>query len=124
MVCKIKRTTDAKTSLFGEQRSIRRLPLQRRQRSIVYLNNNETRNFSWKKSSFGEQPQIYEDNNTFGDLSAILIENMPIWAEFSSTPNNRISLMSNGKQRYVLLMKLEKNHQFCWCPFLDACPDE
>jgi hypothetical protein len=29
-----------------------------------------------------------EDNNTFCDLSAILIENMPIWAEFSSTPSN------------------------------------
>jgi hypothetical protein len=39
-----------------------------------------------------------EDNNTFGDLSAILIENMPIWAEFSSTPSNKISLMSEWKQ--------------------------
>ena len=39
----------------------------------------------------GGSSQIYENNNTFfGDLSAILIENMPIWAEFSSTPSSSI----------------------------------
>jgi hypothetical protein len=47
-----------------------------------------------------EEAQIYEDNNTyFGDLSAILIENMPIWAEFSSTPSNKTSLMSNWETK-------------------------
>jgi hypothetical protein len=35
----------------------------------------------------------------FYDLSAILIENMPIWAEFSSTPSNKISLMSEWKPK-------------------------
>jgi hypothetical protein len=34
----------------------------------------------------------------FGDLSAILIENMPIWAEFSSTPSNKISDERMGNQ--------------------------
>jgi hypothetical protein len=34
-----------------------------------------------------------------GDLSAILIENMPIWAEFSSTPSNKISLMSEWETK-------------------------
>jgi hypothetical protein len=48
----------------------------------------------------GGSSQIYEDNNTyFGDLSAILIENMPIWAEFSSTPSNKTSLMSNWETK-------------------------
>jgi hypothetical protein len=48
-----------------------------------------------------EEAQIYEDNNTyFGDLSAILIENMPIWAEFSSTPSNKTSLMSNWEPKW------------------------
>jgi hypothetical protein len=43
-----------------------------------------------KVCDLGGSAQIYEDNNTyFGDLSAILIENMPIWAEFSSTPSNK-----------------------------------
>jgi hypothetical protein len=81
-----------------------KIVITKEQRFIVYLNNNETQNFLQVKVFVCELPQIYEDNNTFGDLSAILIENMPIWAEFSSTPSNRISLMSDGKQKYVLSM--------------------
>ena len=43
---------------------------------------------------------MYEDNNTFfGDLSAILIDNMPIWAEFSSTPSSKISLMGDWETK-------------------------
>jgi hypothetical protein len=49
----------------------------------------------------GGSSQIYEDNNTFFDLSAILIENMPIWAEFSSTPSNKTSLMSNWEPKWM-----------------------
>nr|WP_309756374.1 GH3 auxin-responsive promoter family protein [Flavobacterium sp.] len=61
----------------------------------MYLNNNENSEmFLGKSLRLGGSSQIYENNNTyFGDLSAILIENMPIWAEFSSTPSNKISLM-------------------------------
>jgi hypothetical protein len=40
----------------------------------------------------------------FGDLSAILIENMPIWAEFSSTPSNRISLMSDWETKIAAII--------------------
>jgi hypothetical protein len=52
--------------------------------------------FVGKSLRLGGSKQMYENNNTFfGDLSAILIDNMPIWAEFSSTPSNRVSLMSD-----------------------------
>jgi GH3 auxin-responsive promoter len=63
----------------------------------LYLNNNEdSQLFTGKSLRLGGSKQLYEDNNTFfGDLSAILIENMPMWAEFSSTPSNRVSLMSD-----------------------------
>jgi hypothetical protein len=61
----------------------------------------------------------------FGDLSAILIENMPIWAEFSSTPSNRISLMSDWETKLPLLSMIQKKrNQFCRCPFLDVSFDE
>jgi hypothetical protein len=50
-----------------------------------------------------EEAQIHEDNNSFGD-SAILIENMPIWAEFSSTPSNRISLMSDWEKKIAAII--------------------
>ena len=51
----------------------------------LYLNNNENSElFLGKSLRLGGSSQIHEDKNTFfGDLSAILIENMPIWAEFS-----------------------------------------
>jgi hypothetical protein len=56
--------------------------------------------FLGKSFRLGGSSQIYEKNNSlFGDLSAILIENMPIWAEFSSTPNNKISLMSDWETK-------------------------
>jgi hypothetical protein len=54
----------------------------------------------------------------FGDLSAILIENMPIWAEFSSTPSNRISLMSDWEKNCAIIN--DTQNQFCRCPFLDV----
>ena len=67
----------------------------------LYLNNNENSEmFLGKSLRLGGSSQIYENNNTFfGDLSAILIENMPIWAEFSSTPSNKISLMSEWESK-------------------------
>ena len=67
----------------------------------LYLNNNENSEmFLGKSLRLGGSSQIYENNNTFfGDLSAILIENMPIWAEFSSTPSSRISLMSEWESK-------------------------
>lgn len=63
----------------------------------LYLNNNEdSQMFTGKSLRLGGSKQLYEDNNTFfGDLSAILIENMPLWAEFSSTPSNKVSLMDD-----------------------------
>ncbi|UMY66761.1 GH3 auxin-responsive promoter family protein [Flavobacterium sp. HJ-32-4] len=63
----------------------------------LYLNNNEdSQLFTGKSLRLGGSKQVYEQNNTyFGDLSAILIENMPFWAEFSSTPSNRTSLLGD-----------------------------
>ena len=67
----------------------------------LYLNNNENSEmFLGKSLRLGGSSQIYENNNTFfGDLSAILIENMPIWAEYSSTPSSKISLMSEWETK-------------------------
>jgi hypothetical protein len=63
----------------------------------MYLNNNpNSQLFSGKSLRLGGSKELYRQNGTqFGDLSAILIENMPFWAEYSSTPSNEISLMSD-----------------------------
>jgi len=67
----------------------------------LYLNNNEeSQMFTGKSLRLGGSKQLYENNNTFfGDLSAILIDNMPIWAEFSSTPSSKISLMGDWETK-------------------------
>lgn len=67
----------------------------------LYLNNNEdSQLFTGKSLRLGGSRQLYEDNNTFfGDLSAILIDNMPVWAEFSSTPNHKISLLGDWETK-------------------------
>ncbi|MFA9190905.1 GH3 auxin-responsive promoter family protein [Flavobacterium sp. FZUC8N2.13] len=76
----------------------------------LYLNNNENSElFTGKSLRLGGSSQIYEDNNSFfGDLSAILIENMPIWAEFSSTPCNKTSLMSEWESKMAAIINETK----------------
>ena len=63
----------------------------------MYLNNNpNSQLFTGKSLRLGGSKSPYEKNGTFyGDLSAILIDNMPFWAEFSSTPSNKTSLMDD-----------------------------
>ncbi|MBF8150274.1 GH3 auxin-responsive promoter family protein [Winogradskyella sp. F6397] len=79
----------------------------------MYLNNNEDAQlFTGKSLRLGGSKELYKENGTvFGDLSAILIDNMPFWAEFSSTPSNRVSLMSDWetKMQAVVDETIEEN---------------
>jgi hypothetical protein len=67
----------------------------------LYLNNNEdSQLFTGKSLRLGGSKELYKENGTvYGDLSAILIDNMPFWAEFSSTPSNKVSLMSDWEHK-------------------------
>ena len=67
----------------------------------MYLNNNEdSQLFTGKSLRLGGSKELHKENGTaFGDLSAILIDNMPFWAEFSSTPSNKVSLMSHWEEK-------------------------
>ncbi|MDO7172928.1 GH3 auxin-responsive promoter family protein [Mariniflexile sp. AS56] len=67
----------------------------------MYLNNNENSQlFTGKSLRLGGSKELSRQNGTaFGDLSAILIDNMPFWAEFSSTPSNKVSLMSDWEHK-------------------------
>lgn len=67
----------------------------------MYLNNNpQAQLFVGKSLRLGGSKQLYQENGTFfGDLSAILIDNMPFWAEYSSTPSNEISLMADWETK-------------------------
>ena len=67
----------------------------------MYLNNNESSQlFNGKSLRLGGSKKLYKEKGTvFGDLSAILIDNMPFWAEFSSTPSSKVSLMSDWEYK-------------------------
>ena len=67
----------------------------------IYLNNNPEANlFTGKSLRLGGSKDLYEENGTvYGDLSAILIDNMPFWATFSSTPSNEVSLMGDWETK-------------------------
>lgn len=67
----------------------------------MYLNNNENSQlFTGKSLRLGGSKELYKENGTvFGDLSAILIDNMPFWAEYSSTPSSKVSLMSDWEYK-------------------------
>ena len=87
----------------------------------MYLNNNENSQlFTGKSLRLGGSKELYEDNNSFfGDLSAILIDNLPFWAEFSSTPSNKTSLMSEWETKLLAIVnetKIENVTSFAGVP--------
>jgi hypothetical protein len=67
----------------------------------LYINNNEeTQLFTGKGLKLGGSSAIYEDNNSyFGDLSAIITENLPFWADYSSAPSQETSLMAEWETK-------------------------
>jgi hypothetical protein len=67
----------------------------------LFINNNEdTEIFKGKGLKLGGSSAVYEDNESyFGDLSAIIIENMPFWADFSSAPSQKTALMGEWETK-------------------------
>lgn len=68
----------------------------------IYCNNNpETSIFSGMSLRLGGSTFVNnnENNSFYGDLSAIIIENLPFWVEMRSVPNNRISLMEEWEEK-------------------------
>lgn len=67
----------------------------------IYLNNHpDTEIFKNKNLRLGGSSEIYQKYDTlFGDLSAILIDNLPFYAELRNTPNKQISLMSEWETK-------------------------
>ena len=62
--------------------------------SLYFNNNEDSQLLSGKSLRLGGSNELYNKNNSyFGDLSSIIIQNLPFWAELSSTPSNKTSLM-------------------------------
>ena len=67
----------------------------------IYVNNHpESGLFQHKNLRLGGSSEMYQNFNTkFGDLSAILIENLPFWVEIINTPSKKVSLMSEWESK-------------------------
>ncbi len=72
----------------------------------LYLNNNEnSKLFKGKSLRLGGSKELYKNKGSyFGDLSAILIDNLPKWAEYSCTPSNRVSLLPDWENKIAAII--------------------
>jgi hypothetical protein len=64
----------------------------------IYMQNNpESKIFSGKGLTLGGSHKIdnFSTQSYYGDLSAILIENLPFWTEFIRTPSYEVALLDN-----------------------------
>ena len=79
----------------------------------LYFNNNENAQmFTGKCLRLGGSRELYKNTDSyFGDLSAIIIDNLPFWAELSSTPSHKVSLMSEweSKMRAIIEESIGEN---------------
>jgi hypothetical protein len=75
--------------------------------SIYCNNHSETKLFDGKAIAMGGSHQINEISNESyyyqGDLSAILIQNLPAWVEFLRTPNLSIALMDEWESKIEMM---------------------
>ena len=74
--------------------------------SLYFNNNPDSKLLSGKCLRLGGSHELYSENNSyFGDLSAIIIQNMPFWAELSSTPSHKTSLMSKWETKMQAIVQ-------------------
>jgi hypothetical protein len=80
----------------------------------LFINNHpNTQIFSGKGLVMGGSSSISEVNNESyytGDLSAILIQNLPFWASFKSTPGADIALMDEWESKIEKMAMVTKDH--------------
>ncbi|WP_185857882.1 GH3 auxin-responsive promoter family protein [Blattabacterium cuenoti] len=79
--------------------------------SIYIHNHPETKIFLGKAVRLGGSYKLHKKYNTFyGDLSSILIKNMPFWVENICVPGKKIALMSEWEKKLENIVK-ETGHQ-------------
>ncbi|MGM5629729.1 GH3 auxin-responsive promoter family protein [Apibacter raozihei] len=64
--------------------------------SMYAFNNPDTKIFECKNLRLGGTRENYDGfDSKYGDLSAVLIDNLPFWAEWKSTPDKEVSLLKD-----------------------------
>lgn len=69
--------------------------------SIYYHNNPDAKLFTGKHLILGGNTSVNKLNSEsyFGDLSAIIVKNLPFWAEIRRTPSKKIALLPNWDEK-------------------------
>jgi hypothetical protein len=75
----------------------------------IYVNNfPETKVFSGKALSIGgsHKPSEYNSKISCGDVSAVIMQNLPIWAEAIRTPPLKVALMDHWDEKIEKMVQL------------------
>ena len=80
--------------------------------SLYFNNNINSQLLVGKCLRLGGSREIYENNDSYyGDLSAIMIDNLPFWAELSSTPSSKTSLIPEWEDKVKAIIKESMNQK-------------
>jgi len=76
----------------------------------IYINNYpDTKIFSGRGLALGGSHQLNEldpsSSSHYGDVSAVLMQNLPVWAQLIRTPSLEIALMSNWEEKIERLAR-------------------
>ena len=76
----------------------------------IYVNNYpETKIFSGRGLAIGGSHQINEldpsASSYYGDVSAVIMQNLPVWAQLIRTPSLEVALMSNWEEKIEKLAR-------------------
>jgi hypothetical protein len=71
----------------------------------------DTKIFTGKGLTLGGSHQLSQSDSDafYGDLSAVLMQNLPYWAEFIRTPDLRVALMSDWEDKLRAMVKETMN---------------
>jgi len=77
----------------------------------IYMNNYpDTKMFTGKGLTIGGSHEINKmdknSNSYYGDVSAVIMKNLPIWAKMARTPNMDIALMHNWEEKLQLMSEI------------------
>ena len=78
----------------------------------LYVRNYPNTNLIWGKSlTLGGSTQInnFSNKSYYGDLSAILIENIPFWTQFIRTPSSDIALIEEFEEKIEKIIETSVN---------------
>ena len=80
--------------------------------SLYFNNNVNSQLLVGKCLRLGGSREIYENNDSYyGDLSAIMTDNLPFWAELSSTPSSKTSLIPEWEDKVKAIIKESMNQK-------------